>query len=47
MLGRFRGEVTADGAINSVTLPMLGKGTFLLRISAGNGPEQTRRILVL
>lgn len=47
MLGRFQGEVTADGAINSVVLPMLGKGTFLLRISAGGGPEQTRRILVL
>ncbi|SNC75257.1 Por secretion system C-terminal sorting domain-containing protein [Hymenobacter gelipurpurascens] len=47
MLGRLRGEVKADGTINSVVLPILGKGTFLLRISAGNGPEQTRRILVL
>jgi hypothetical protein len=47
MLGRMRGEATADGAINSLVLPMLGKGTFLLRISPGNGPEVTRRILVL
>jgi hypothetical protein len=47
MLGRLRSEASADGAINSVVLPAIGKGTFLLRISAGNGPEQTRRILVL
>ncbi|UOQ79819.1 S8 family serine peptidase [Hymenobacter sp. 5414T-23] len=47
MLGRLRGEASADGAINSLVLPPLGKGTFLLRISAGNGPEVTRRILVL
>ncbi|TGD81189.1 S8 family serine peptidase [Hymenobacter wooponensis] len=47
MLGRFRGEASADGAINSIVLPMVGKGAFLLRISAGARPEQTRRILVL
>ncbi len=47
VLGRLRSEVSTEGTVNSVVLPALGKGTFLLRISAGGGAEITRRILVL
>ncbi|MBD2714615.1 S8 family serine peptidase [Microvirga sp. STR05] len=46
-LGRLLHESTATGTINHLSTSALKPGTYLLRIGAGDGPEITRRILVL